>query len=78
MRKRITVRRKSLSRQCSDECYLSIVHIGHGDRNPGAGFRKRNDAMSATNMNRVLDTLVSFAIVALGLTLAGATAFVGA
>jgi hypothetical protein len=34
--------------------------------------------MSATNMNRLLDTLVSFAIVALGLTLAGATAFVGA
>jgi hypothetical protein len=34
--------------------------------------------MSAINMNRVLDTLVSFAVVALGLTLAGATAFVGA
>ena len=34
--------------------------------------------MSALNLNRVLDTLVSFAIVALGLTLAGATAFVGA
>jgi hypothetical protein len=29
-------------------------------------------------MNRILDTLVSFAIVALGLTLAGATAIVGA
>ncbi len=34
--------------------------------------------MSANSMNRMLDTLVSFAIVALGLTLAGATAFVGA
>ena len=30
------------------------------------------------NLNRVLDTLVSYADVALGLTLAGATAFVGA
>ncbi len=29
-------------------------------------------------LNRLLDTLVSFAVVALGLTLAGATAFVGA
>ena len=29
-------------------------------------------------MNRILDTLVSFVIVALGLTLAGATAAVGA
>jgi hypothetical protein len=29
-------------------------------------------------MNRFLDTLASFAIVALGLTLAGATALVGA
>jgi hypothetical protein len=29
-------------------------------------------------LNRVLDTLVSYAIVALGLTLAGATAIVGA
>jgi hypothetical protein len=30
------------------------------------------------NLNRALDVLVSFAIVALGLTLAGATAIVGA
>jgi hypothetical protein len=30
------------------------------------------------NMNRMLDTLVSYAIVALGLTIAGATALVGA
>ena len=30
------------------------------------------------NMNRILDTLASFAIVALGLTIAGATALVGA
>ena len=29
-------------------------------------------------MNRILDAVVSFAIVALGLTLAGATAVVGA
>ena len=77
MRKRITVRRKSLSRQRSDKCYLSIVHIGQGDRETGAGPKKRNDKMSI-NLNRVLDTLASFAIVALGLTLAGATAIVGA
>jgi hypothetical protein len=30
------------------------------------------------HMNRMLDTLASFAIVALGLTLAGATAIIGA
>ena len=30
------------------------------------------------NMNRILDTLASYAIVALGLTIAGATALVGA
>ena len=30
------------------------------------------------HMNRILDTLASFAIVALGLTIAGATALVGA
>ncbi len=29
-------------------------------------------------MNRILDAVVSFAIVALGLTIAGATAFMGA
>lgn len=29
-------------------------------------------------MNRILDNVVSFAIVALGLTIAGATAFMGA
>ena len=28
-------------------------------------------------LNRILDTVVSFAIVAMGLTIAGATAFVG-
>jgi hypothetical protein len=57
-------------------CYLNIVHIGQGDRDPGAEL-KRNDEMSI-NLNRILDTLASFAIVALGLTLAGATALVGA
>ena len=32
----------------------------------------------SNNLNRILDVVASFAIVALGLTLAGATAFVGA
>jgi hypothetical protein len=58
-------------------CYLNIVHIGHGDRDPGAATARRNYKMSI-NMNRVLDVLASYAIVALGLTLAGATALVGA
>ena len=58
-------------------CYLNIVHIGHGDRLPPAPNTKRNELMSI-QLNRLLDTLVSFAVVALGLTLAGATAFVGA
>ena len=58
-------------------CYLNIVHIGHGDRDPGAAHTKGTTKMTF-NLNRVLDTLVSYAVVALGLTLAGATAFVGA
>jgi hypothetical protein len=32
----------------------------------------------SNNLNRILDVVASFAIVALGLTLAGATALVGA
>lgn len=77
MRKRITVRRKLLSRHRLDKCYLSIVHIGQATGLPAPAPKKRNDKMSI-NLNRMLDTLASFAIVALGLTLAGATAFVGA
>jgi hypothetical protein len=77
IQKRIAIHRKSLSRHRSDKCYLSIVHIGQGDRNPGAEPKTRNQVMSI-RMNRILDVLASYAIVALGLTLAGATAIVGA
>ena len=77
MQKRITVRRKSLSRHRSDKCYLNIVHIGHGDRDPASDLKGKTMKMTF-NINRTLDTLVSFAIVALGLTLAGATVLVGA
>ena len=46
---------------------------GTGDRNTGAELKKGTFVMSI-QMNRILDVLASFAIVALGLTLAGATA----
>jgi len=55
--------------------YLNIVHIGRATGEAGAQHQKRNLIMSI-QMNRILDVLVSFAIVALGLTLAGATAAV--
>ena len=61
----------------SDKCYLSIVHIGQGDRNSPPPHSKRNDTMTI-QMNRVLDVLASYAIVVLGLALGGATAIVGA
>jgi hypothetical protein len=60
--------------QRSDRCYLNIVHIGQGGRNPTA-YSSKERTMSI-QMNRVLDVLASFAIVALGLALAGATAAV--
>jgi hypothetical protein len=48
-----------------------------GDRISGLPLRQGTKVMSI-QMNRVLDVLASFAIVALGLALAGATAVVGA
>ena len=71
----ISVWRKSVSRQRSDKCYLNIVHIGQGDRNPGPEPNERNFAMFI-QMNRALDVLVSFAIVALSVGLAVSTAIV--
>ena len=73
----MTVRCKLVSRHRSDKCYLNIVHIGHGDRPFPAPSKKRNLVMSI-QLNRILDVVASFAIVALGLALAGATAVVGA
>ena len=73
MQKRIAVRRKLLSRHCSDKCYLNIVHIGRGVQTTGRPTNERNQVMSIF-MNRILDTLASYVIVALGLALAGATA----
>ena len=43
---------------------------------PGAEPKTRTTTMTF-KLNQILDTVVSFAIVALGLTIAGATAFVG-
>ncbi len=63
--------------QRSDKCYLNIVHIGQGDRASRRLPQRRNQIMSI-QMNRILDVLASYASVALGLTLAGATAIVGA
>ena len=69
------------SRQRLDKCYLSIVQIGQGPKETQEGATgpatKRNQAMSI-QMNRILDVVASFAIVVLGLSLAGATAVVGA
>jgi hypothetical protein len=58
-------------------CYLNIVHIGQGGRLPRAPNTKRNRVMTI-QLNRALDVLASFVVVALGLALAGATAVVGA
>ncbi len=46
----------------------------------GTSAAKQTKGLEAMSiqMNRILDVVVSFAIVALGLTLAGATAIVGA
>ena len=78
MRKCIAALHNSTSRHCSDERYLSVVHIGLGDRQTrGPPPKTRNQIMSI-QMNRLLDALASIAIVALGLTIAGATAVVGA
>ena len=72
----------STSRQRLDECYLSTVQIGQGRLGEpkgatGSRYLKRNQVMSI-QMNRILDAVASFAIVVLGLSLAGATAVVGA
>jgi hypothetical protein len=45
--------------------------------NPGAAKQERKNAMS-TLINRILDVSASYMILALGLTIAGATAVVGA
>ena len=74
MQKCMAALHNSTSMHRSDKCYLSIVHIGQGDR-ISAPHSKRNETMSI-QLNRVLDVLASFAIVALGLALAGATAAV--
>ena len=54
-------------------CYLNIVQTDP----PQLGSKTRRLKMTFS-MNRMLDVLVSFATVGLALTLAGATAFLGA
>ena len=57
-------------------CYLSIVQMDMGLR-IGRGPQQRRIAMSIL-MNRILDAVVSFAVVGLTLTIAGATVALGA
>ncbi len=56
-------------------CYLNIVQTDHPPASPGPTTRKLPMTFS---LNRILDVLVSFATVGLALTIAGATAFLGA
>jgi hypothetical protein len=71
-----------VSRQRSDKCYLSVVQMGWS--HPGRGdWGNREPHSTGTKVmsiqiNRILDAVASFAIVVLGLGLAGATAVVGA
>jgi hypothetical protein len=58
-------------------CYLSIVQIGRGHRAAGASNKERSYEMSIL-MNRILDVVVTYAVLGLTLTVAGATAFLGA
>lgn len=58
-------------------CYLINVQIGRGDGTAGALIKKRRTTMSIL-MNRMLDVVVSFAVLGLTLTVAGATAVLGA
>jgi hypothetical protein len=57
-------------------CYLNIVQMDR-DRIGRTPQHKRRIAMSI-QLNRILDVVASFAVVGLALTLAGATAVLGA
>jgi len=58
-------------------CYLNIVQMGWGSGS--AGTRTENgDLKMSILLNRALDVVVSFAVVGLALTVAGATAILGA
>ena len=57
-------------------CYLNIVQMDGGSGSAGARTKRRT-AMSIL-MNRILDVVVSFAVVGLTLTVAGATMALGA
>lgn len=56
-------------------CYLSIVQMG--DAGSAGAANKKEKAMSF-RVNRMLDMLVAYAVVGLTLTVAGATAVLGA
>ncbi len=45
---------------------------------PSGALQKKGTLVMSIRLNRILDVVASFAIVALGLALAGATASVGA
>ncbi len=60
------------------EVYLNIVQMD-AERRPPHRINKRNDPMSAlTQLGRVFDATVAVAFVFISLSLAGATAVVGA
>jgi hypothetical protein len=57
--------------------YLIAVQMASGSGSPGVRTKEWRRAMSIL-MNRMLDVMVSFAVVGLALTAAGATAVLGA
>ena len=73
----ITILREYLSRHRSDRWYLNIVQMDGALRIDRVPNEKRSLKMSIL-LNRVLDVMVSFALVGMALTVAGATAVLGA
>ena len=57
-------------------CYLNIVQIGRGSGSAGA--RTTRSYEMSILMNRILDVVVTYAVLGLTLTVAGATVALGA
>ena len=76
MQKRISGRQNQLSVQCSD---AAIQSLSRWTRGPGPTGPEAERRSAMTNLlNRILDLSVSFAVLGLTLTIAGATAGLGA
>lgn len=58
--------------------YLNIVQMDIGAGSPGRRIRQQGTQTMTFQLNRLLDVVVSFAVVGLTITLAGATAVLGA